>query len=286
MRPTRCLACALALAALVLALGACGPETIDPLAQPTTFSFEVANPDEIAGPVFGAMVVPFEPSPMFGMRKLAPASINLDAFVDVMTDTDLATSGQVSGSLITVYDVPRVNEALGLEFGWLTFFPPEGCPMTTTNPTEAAIAPIIGLAVWDGESFVDDEPDFDGLILLETVERVDGGGGAYTDTLVSYVPVASRTAWSATTDGPCVPVGPDITLDVDLQIAAGWQFLRRTSVETFDGLTWTYQEEIVSLTLEQVAEAGVIGEVIVPVIASLGPLEAAPARSGLGTLFR
>jgi len=285
MRATRRLACALA--ALVLALGACGPEAIDPLGQPTDFSFEVANPDEIAGPVFGAMVVPFEPSPMFGVRKLAPASINLDAFVDVMADTDLASDGQVSGSLITVYDVPRINEGLGLEFGWLTFFPPEGCPMTATNALEAAIAPIIGLAVWDGESYVDDEPDIDGVILLESEERVDGVGGAYTDTFVGYVPVASRTAWSATTDGPCVPDdAPDVIVDVDLEIAAGWQFLRYTSVESFDGLTSTYRDEVVSLTLEQVAAAGVIGETIVPDMTPLAPLAARPARPGLSTLFR
>ena len=277
----------LTLAALVLALGACGPEPIDPLTEPVAFSFEVANPEEITGPVFGAMVVPFEPNPMFGMRTSAPAEVNLDAFVDVMLDTEIAEAGLVAGSLISVYDVPRINESPNHKALWWAFYPPEGCPMTATNPTEATLAPLFGMAVWDGESFVGEDPDVDGMIFLETYERVDGEGGAYTDTFARYVLVASRATWSASTDGPCAPEeSSTVTLAVDLAIDAGWQFLRYTSVQTYDGLDWTYAEELVSLTLDQVAAAGIIGEAVPPDAMLPVSLSAASAQAGLSLLFR
>lgn len=287
MRPSHRLAFSLALATLLLALGACGPEQIDPLTEPTPFSFEVANPDEIAESVYGVMLTPFEPNPMFGKRALTSTAADIDGFVYATIDAAIDADGLVTGSLISVYDIPRINEALGLEYGWMVFFPPEGCSMTATNAAEAALAPLPFMAVWDGQSFIGDEPDPDALIALETFERVDGEGGAYTETSVGYVLVASQAAWSASTDGICVPdVGSDDTLTVDVAIDAGWQFLRYTGVDSFDGADWTYADEIVSLTLDEVAAAGIIGEaeplgVVMPVSTRTGR-----GASGLSTLFR
>jgi len=276
-------------AALVVGLGACGPgpEQVDPLSEPTAFSFELANPDEVAGSVFGVMLTPFEPNPMFGARALTPAAADIDGFIYATMDAAIDADGLVSGSLISVYDIPRINESIGLEFGWLLFFPPQGCPMTATNGAEAALAPLPYIAVWDGESFVDDEPDVDAIVFLESFERVDGEGGAYTETFVGHVPVASQSAWSAATDGPCVPdEEPNATLTVDVAIDAGWQFLRYTSVRTSDGVDMTYTDELVSLTLDEVAEAGIIGEALPPGVMPLESLSAASTRAGLSLLFR
>ncbi len=289
MRPSHRLACALALAALVFALGACGPgpEQVDPLSEPVAFSFELANPDEVAGPLFGVMLTPFEPNPMFGGRALAPAAADVEGFVYATIDAALDADGLATGSLISVYDFPRINEALGLEFGWLLFFPPEGCPMTATNAAEAALAPLPYMAVWDGESFVGDEPDVDAIVHFESFERVDGAGGAFTETFVGYVPVASQSAWSAATDGACVPdEEPNATLTVDVAIDAGWQFLRYTSVTTFDGVDTAYADELVSLTLEEIAEAGIIGQALPPGMIPVGSLSGASLRTGPSTLFR
>lgn len=274
-----------ALAALLLTLGACAPEAIDPLALPTPFSFEVDNPEEIEGPVYGAMIVPFETNPMFSVGTKAEASPNLDAFINAMIDAEIDAAGLVEGSFISVHDVPRINEAFGVEFGWWLFFPPEECPVTATNPLEAALAPILAMVVWDGETLVDGVPDIDGMIRLESYERVDGEGGAYTATNVTYVPVASRAAWSATTDGACEPEGwgGDSFLS-DLSIEAGWQFLRYTSVETYDGMDWTYAEEVVSLTLDEVAASGVIGEIEPP--DGLMPASLQPGLGRLPLFFR
>jgi hypothetical protein len=186
MHPSHRLVSWLTSAALLLALGACGPgpEQVDPLTEPAPFSFEVANPDEVAGSVFGVMLTPFEPNPMFGGRALVPAAADLEGFVYATIDATIDADGLVTGSLISVYDFPRINEALGLEFGWLLFFPPEGCPMTATNGGQAALAPLPYLAVWDGESFVGDEPDADAIVYLESFDRVDGEGSAYTETFV------------------------------------------------------------------------------------------------------
>ncbi len=287
MRPSHLLVPSLAVAALVLALGACAPESTDPLTEPTPFSFELANPEAFAESVFGVMLAPFEPNPMFGPRALTPAAADIEGFVYATIDAAIDADGLVTGSLISVYDIPRVNEGLGLEFDWLLFFPPPGCPMTATNAAEAALAPLPYMAVWDGESFVDDEPDPDGIVLLESFDRVDGAGGAYTETFVAYVPVASQSAWSASTDGACVPdEAPDVTLTVDVAIDAGWQFLRYTSVRTSDGVDMTYAEEIVSLTLDEVAEAGVIGEAQPPDVMPTKSLSTASAQAGLSLLFR
>jgi len=287
MRPSHRLAFSLALAALVLALAACGPEQVDPLSEPTPFSFEVDNPDAVTGPVYGVMLTPFEPNPLFGRRALAPAAADIDGFVYATTDAAIDADGLVTGSLISVYDIPRINEGLGLEYGWMLFFPPEGCPMTATNAAEAALAPLPFMAVWDGESFIDDEPDVDATIHLESYARVDGEGGAYTETRVGHVLVASRSAWRASTDGACIPdEEPNATLTVDVAFDAGWQFLRYTDVTTFDGAEWSYEDEIVSLTLDEVAAAGVIGEAwppdpIVPVSTRAGR-----GARGLSLLFR
>lgn len=287
MRPTHPLALALALAALVLALGACGPEALDPLGEPTPFSFEVANPDSVAGPVYGVMLTPFEPNPMFGPRALATSAADIDGFVYATIDAAIDADGLVTGSLIPVADVPRINEALGLEYGWMLFFPPPGCPMTATNPGGAALAPLPFMAVWDGESFLGEEPDVDALVALETFERVDGEDGAYTETFVGHVPVASQSAWSATTDGACVPDDePNVTLTVDVAIDAGWQFLRYTSVATFDGADWSYADEVVSLTLDEIEAAGPIGEALPPAAGPLASHAATSPRRAPSVLFR
>jgi hypothetical protein len=75
-------------------------------------------------------------------------------------------------------------------------------------------------------------------------------------------------------------------LDVDVTIDAGWQFLRQTSVRTSDGVDVTYAHEIVSLTLDEVAGAGVIGEAWPPGLVM--PVSRSDGRgsTALSSLFR
>jgi len=278
-----------ALAALLLTLGACAPEAIDPLALPTPFSFEVDNPEEIEGPVYGAMIVPFEGELPFGMGvspKMAPPP-NLDAVLNAILDGELDADGLVSGSFIPVVDVPRLNELLGLEFGWWVFLPPPGCDITATNPVEAAIAPIFGIAVWDGEA-VDEGgyPEVAGIIALSesTYEEDDD---TTTQTYRSYLPVASRAAWSATTNGACEPDDGWISsIEVDLQIAAGWQFVHVVDVDVCDKTTWSCSRSYTarSMTLEEIAAAGPIGTVGSMIMT--GSQAARPSEAALEPIFR
>jgi len=261
----------LAALALTLTLSACGPDVVDPLAVATPFTFEVDNPEEIEGPVYGAMIMPFEGDLPFGMGispKMAPPQ-NLDALLNAIEDGELDEDGLVTGSFIPAYEVPRFNELLGIEFGWWVFLPPAGCDVTATNAAEAAIAPILGMALWDGET-VDEGgyPVVDGIIVTATY-TFEEDPDTETDTYEYYVPVVSRAAWSATTNGACEPEDSWLdSFDIDLQIAAGWQFLHVVQIEvcTLGDFGWdcSYSYQARSMTLEQIAAAGSIGEVVQP----------------------
>jgi len=266
------------LAALVLTLGACGgPEVEDPLALPTPFTFEVDNPEELEGPVYGAMIMPFESDPPIGMGigpRMSPPP-NLDALLNAIEDGELDADGLVSGSFIPTYDVPRFNELLGIEFGWWVFIPPRGCDVTATNPVEAAIAPIIGIALWDGETVDEDGfPAAAGIVMLGE-SSFEEDADTETRTYETYLPAVSRAAWSATTGGACEPEDDWVSsIDVDMQIAAGWQFLHVVETQVCDKVPWdcSWSYTARSMTLEEIAAAGPIGTVV-------GPMDMVPAHA-------
>lgn len=266
----RPLAWALALAAGLL-LVACQPDApIDPLDVEVEFSFQVTNPEELTGPVYGVLLQPFEEG-AFLRAQVDPAP-NLDGLLNAFVAADLAADGEVAGTLTAPVTVPRINENLGVGIGtkvrtpplWRVFFPPAECPLTATNAVEAALAPVQELMLWDGEAV--DEAGYplpDGRLWLgnQTYEEADG---VQTWTYEGYLLVVSRAAWSATSDGPCTfesEWGDAFLVDVDLAIDVGWQFLHFRSVERYDGMTSDYEDEVRSLTLAEVADLGAIGTV-------------------------
>jgi hypothetical protein len=119
--------------------------------------------------------------------------------------------------------------------------------VTAVNATEAAFATMFELIVWDGTTL-----DADGL--PATVDAtldltvVDGDVETY------HMLVASRTEWSATTNGPCA-IDATTSYELDLDAAVGWQFLRATFDDTVGAAVLTFE----TLPLESVAAAGVIG---------------------------
>lgn len=259
----------LALAAGLL-LAACQPENrIDPLDAEAAFAFQVTNPEELTGPVFGVLRQPFEGDAFMRAQVEAPS---LEALLNAFAESELAADGEVAGAFVAPRTVPRINDSMGGGIGpkmrgpslWWVFFPPTECPLTATNAVEAALAPVQGLWVWDGEA-VDEMgyPLEDGWIVLgsETYEEAEG---VETWTYETYLPVVSRAAWSATSDGPCdfeTDWGDRVLLDVDLAIDVGWQFLYLRTVRRYDGMAWHYEDEARSLTLDEVAELGPIGRV-------------------------
>ena len=259
----------LALAAGLL-LVACQPEAqIDPLDAEAEFTIQVTNPEELTGPVFGVLRQPFEED-AFLRAQIEPPS--LDALLNAFAESELAADGEVAGAFVAPRTVPRINDALGGGIGpkmsepslWWVFFPPAECPLTATNATEAALAPVRILWIWDGEA-VDEMgyPVTDGWIVLGS-ETLEEDVGVETWTYETYLPVVSRAAWSATSGGPCAfetDWGQDFQLDVDLAIDVGWQFLYLRSVRRYDGMAWSYEDEVRSLTLDEVADLGPIGRV-------------------------
>jgi hypothetical protein len=267
--PFRPLTWLLALAAGLL-LVACqpGPQS-DPLDAEVAFAFQVTNPEELAGPVFGLLRQPFEGDAFMRAQVEAPS---LDALLNAFAESELTADGEVAGAFVAPRAVPRINDALGGGISpkargpslWWVFFPPAECPLTATNAVEAALAPVQELWVWDGEA-VDEMgyPLTDGWIVLGS-ETLEEGVGVETWTYEAYLPVVSRAAWSATSAGPCAfetDWGEDFLLDVDLAIDVGWQFLYLRSVRRYDGMAWGYEEEVRSLTLDEVADLGPIGRV-------------------------
>jgi hypothetical protein len=222
-----------------------------------------------------------------GATTARAAGTEEPAFVEA----GLTAGGDVTGTFIATAAVPRVNDGLGGGIGpmlrgpspWFFFLPPSECPMTSTNGVEAAIAPVMALLVWDGVTR--DEfgyPLEDGFVSLATATFTDVDG-VETYVRESYVPVASRSAWSASSDGACefeTPYGDRMRFEVDLPIDVGWQVLHVVGVETYDGSTWPYEDVARSLTLEELAALGPIGEVL-PRMA-----EVTAATAAFGRLFR
>ena len=257
VRPRSALTLALLVPLLLIALSACQPaQPFDPLAATTPFVFEVDNPDEVDGEVFGLLLYPFEPIPFASDVERYGALLN--GFMDAALDD----AGAIEGSFIAPRDVPRVNDGAGWfggmrgvarsgpGFGGWLLFPPEECPMTATNEAEATFAAMQMLIVWDGETF-DEEglPVPTGYIEPGASTYVDDGT-TWTWTYESMIPVMSRAAWSASTDGPCTfETWTDVTLDVDIEMDVGWQLLHVRSVETggVGGNTWQETVRVVPL---------------------------------------
>jgi len=242
------------LAFVIAALPACGWFAGDPLSVPAEFSFLVENEPDYAGTVFGALLKPFEEAPGM-MRKSQVDAPALDYLLGAFTEpADLTAAGQVSGTFIPPLDVPRINESFVYgEVGLIFFMAPPGCPMTATNANEAAFAPVLELVLWDGVK-VDENgwPDIDGWVYLELGDYDEV---TETSSWELHVPVVSRVPWSASTGGPCAPTGEvGLTVDIDLQVAAGWQFVRLFVTDTPDGEDgWETEVTLTTRTLEEVA---------------------------------
>ena len=238
----------LAVAALAM-LAACGQPTppIDPATLPQDFSFQVANPDEVSGAVFAPVYEAFGSFPgVMAASEVAPAQAT--AIRDAMDEATLTLAGLVSGTLTPVAELSRINEAIGFFIGGGEFFfVPEECDVTTENATEAAFATMFDLIVWDGSTL-----DANGLPAVWDAEIdltvVDG------DVQTDHLLVASMNAWSATTNGACA-VDATMSYQLDLDVAVGWQFLRATFDSTVGDQSLTFE----TLSLEEVAAAGVIG---------------------------
>ena len=278
----------LPLAVVLVLASACTTAVTDPATVETPIAFQVSDPDSLAGPVFGLMLQPFVDPPIFARSADASAA---DAWLDAFVEAGVTADGDVSGTLIAAAAVPRVNEGLGGAMRpmlkgpspWFFFFPPGKCPMTATNGVEAAIAPVSTLLVWDGETL--DEfgyPLEDGFVSLGT-SRFTEVDGVRTYRRETYLPVASRSAWSASSDGPCEFVnayGEPVLFDVDLTIDVGWQVIHVLSIETDDGAAWSYEDVARSLTLKEFGALGPVGEVA-PRLS-----EVTLATAALGRMFR
>ena len=264
-----------------LALAACaGPQTVvpDPLATETPFSLQAANPGEQEGTLFGLLLRPFESLDRFDTEDYGP-------YRNAIVDGALTSGGALEGSFIAPRDVPRVNDGIGKfaarAFGgfgdaFMYFFPPAECPMDATNAEEAALAQLPFIGVWDGETL-----NGDGLPAFSAGVRVDRWsfedvGGVFTEAFEALVPVVSRTAWSASTDGACTftvdsgGIGPipivldtgatpsiapwtgEVTLDIDFDIAVGWQFLHIESVYTEDVDGWSETTVVRTIAVDDV----------------------------------
>lgn len=238
----------LAFTALAM-LAACGqPATpVDPATLPQAFSFQVANPDDVTGAVFAPVFEAFGSyaGPM-AVGAVAPAQAT--AIRDAMDGATIVASGAVAGTLTPAAELARVNEAIGFFMGaGEVFVVPEGCDVTAVNATDAAFSSVFDLAVWDGTTL-----DADGIPASPDgfLDLVVTAGDVETVHLL----VASRIDWSATSNGAC-EVDATMSYTLDLDVVAGWQFLRAT----FDG---TGGNEVVifeTLSLEDVAAAGAIG---------------------------
>lgn len=233
----------------VATLASCGQPAapVDPATLEQDFAFRVANPDALSGAVFGPIYEAFGTFPgMMIASEVAPAQAT--AIRDALEGSTLSAAGLVEGTLPPVAEVSRINEALGFLMGGLEFFfVPEGCDVATENAAEAAFATVLDLIVWDGTTV-----DADGLPMAEegsiTLGTVDG------DVETFYVLAASRTEWSATSNGPCA-VDATTTYEVDLDATVGWQFLRATIDNTVGAEGVTFE----TVSLEDVAAGGAIG---------------------------
>lgn len=250
--PSRCrspLTIALALA-IVATLAACGqptPTPIDPATLPQDFSFRVANPDAVTGAVFAPVYEAFGTVPTT-MLAGAVAPAQAAAVRDAMDGATLSAGGTVAGTLTPVAEISRINEAIGFLMGsGEVFFVPAGCDVTAVNATEAAFASLVELIVWDGVTL-----DADGL--PATTDAVIDLSVVDGDFETFHLLVASRTAWSATSNGLC-EIDATSSYALDLDVSVGWQVLRAT----FDGTVGAQVTTFETLSLEDVAAAGVIG---------------------------
>lgn len=233
----------------IAALAACGrPATpVDPATLPQGFSFQVENPDALSGAIFAPVYEAFgsNPGPM-AAGPVAPAQAS--AIRDALDGAALALSGAVAGTLTPVAELSRINEVTGFFMGGTeVFFVPEGCDVTTVNPTEAAFATMSDLIVWDGSTLAANglpaAPD--GFLELSVVD-----GAVQTVHLL----IASKHAWSAKSNGPCT-ITATAGYVLDLDVTVGWQFLRATFDDTVGAAVYTFE----SRSLADVAAAGVIG---------------------------
>lgn len=266
------------LAALTLTVTACTTAVVDPATETSALSFEVTNLEAVAGPVYGAALVPFEDDVV--MRKAVAPSGSLN----VLGDGTLVEDGLIAGTLIAPMDLPRINDALGLSSTWFVFSPPEDCDVATTNPNDAAIATVGRWSIWDGASFDEfDRPAIDANVFLGS-EVVTVEGDLRTSTWTAYVLAASRLPWSATTNGACG--APGDALSFDLTFETGWTWIRivETFVEDTVLFTGSFARDATTLTLEEVADLGPIGTV--EPTTTIVDLSATSLTTPLADLFR
>lgn len=271
----------LATLALVIVVAACAQQTpppeeeepIDPLTVETEFAVTAANASETVGSVFGLLIRPFQSIGKF-------ATEDYGAFRNGLADATLGADGSIEGRFIAPARVPRINDGFfglaGRSFGgyydpFMVFFPPDECPMTTTNPDDAAIATIPYMFIWDGSTL-----DAEGFPVVDAAVRTDrwedtSDTDSYSETYVGIMPVMSRSAWSASSDGACTYVDEDVfvksngalqlgfgplfertyTYDVDIELEVGWQFLHVT-YEYYEDATSQIESTIVrTLTVDE-----------------------------------
>lgn len=253
----------LASALLLVGCGAAADPDGDPGPDPAltatpSVAFRVDDPSGAAGVVYARLLAPFERPA--GRSALAADPVgSRDGFRDAALDA----TGQVTATLIAVVDVPRVNHFEGRFDFWS---PPEGCTLTTTNATGAALLPIWDLLLWDGATLdPDGAPAFDRDLDM-SLETFTVEGDVETSTEETYLLVGSLDAWTAATTTPCFAEDEFYReeIDVDLDVAVGWQWLHVVERRTYDVVdgTGTFLGTYRTLGLDEVAAfASPIGRV-------------------------
>lgn len=296
--------------ASVLLLSACAqpPQSVDPLTTRSEFAVTAANPNEATGALFGLLLRPFQ-----SIGKLDTEDYG--AFRNAFVDATLDAEGAIVGTLIAPNEVPQLNDGLfGLAHrsfaggygAFLVFFPPEQCPMETTNPDRAALATIPYMFAWDGASL-----DEEGFPVVDAAVRTDRWeddftDGTVTETYEGIALVLSRTAWSASSGGACTfteeaeepvlvfgsaavtpsgaPVDRVFTYDVDVELSVGWQFLHVTAEFVEDAETWTETIVVRTLSLDEVDDLSDVWTV--ESVMTLGAVTSTRPNPALERLFR
>jgi len=232
----------------------------DAVSEPVHVTFTVENAPRIEGKLF--LPIPRFNAPPIGDGEVAEDDVLLD---DALIEGTLTRDGTVDMTLIPVDDFVALSPPI-----WM--FEIEGisaeCPMSGTNLEKATMmAPgsvyysPFGFFSFFSEAtplFVFDEEanplDLDvvqnGVVLL-----VEEFGDELTR---AFVLTAARTAWSLTTNGPCISEDGEYAFDVDMHLQPGWQLLELAlAVEPDTGIDMTTIATRPVSLLEDLAPAGI-----------------------------